>query len=398
MTGIRTLLAITLLVCAVPAAASADTLRVRKDVAALTPKEKRQFVEALHAVKAADYPYDDDPNGIGWYDQIVQWHVELTPCEEAGVNRHGIWGHGGPMFLPWHRQYLLMLEDAMRTVTKQHVTIPYWDWTNDASTKAVLAEDLMGGTGNADRGYRLESGPFSHDKWRLNVLNTALYGYYLMSSEYITRNIGSPYQDRLTVKDDLPFAMSRPLFDTAPWSDASDARQSFRMALEGFKDNHDPLTGETAQSIAGCTGPTLGKGTLVLSPGAGTLHNQVHTWVGGATAAGPDGGSLMGTMTVPLASPNDPIFFLHHANIDRLWAEWQKTHGDDPYRPRGAAHGETFPENEIDDPMRPWQATPRDVAIAAKLGYTYAAPGEAKAKPGTRSRRRARLLCRLRRL
>ena len=23
------------------------------------------------------------------------------------------------------------------------------------------------------------------------------------------------------------------------------------------------------------------------------------------------------------APPNDPIFFLHHANIDRLWAMWQ---------------------------------------------------------------------------
>ena len=23
-------------------------------------------------------------------------------------------------------------------------------------------------------------------------------------------------------------------------------------------------------------------------------------------------------------SPNDPIFFLHHANVDRLWAAWQQ--------------------------------------------------------------------------
>jgi hypothetical protein len=26
-------------------------------------------------------------------------------------------------------------------------------------------------------------------------------------------------------------------------------------------------------------------------------------------------------------SPNDPIFFLHHANVDRLWAMWQDYHG-----------------------------------------------------------------------
>jgi tyrosinase len=33
-----------------------------------------------------------------------------------------------------------------------------------------------------------------------------------------------------------------------------------------------------------------------------------------------------GTMS-SASSPKDPIFFLHHANIDRLWAEWQTTHG-----------------------------------------------------------------------
>ncbi|MGE5347514.1 MAG: tyrosinase family protein, partial [Acidithiobacillales bacterium] len=26
------------------------------------------------------------------------------------------------------------------------------------------------------------------------------------------------------------------------------------------------------------------------------------------------------------ASPTDPLFFLHHANIDRIWSEWQKAH------------------------------------------------------------------------
>ena len=39
-----------------------------------------------------------------------------------------------------------------------------------------------------------------------------------------------------------------------------------------------------------------------------TPHNAVHNWVGGE----------MGTFKSPL----DPIFWLHHANIDRLWAEW----------------------------------------------------------------------------
>lgn len=29
-------------------------------------------------------------------------------------------------------------------------------------------------------------------------------------------------------------------------------------------------------------------------------------------------------MALPRASAGDPIFFLHHTNLDRLWWEWQK--------------------------------------------------------------------------
>lgn len=30
------------------------------------------------------------------------------------------------------------------------------------------------------------------------------------------------------------------------------------------------------------------------------------------------------------SSPSDPIFFLHHANIDRIWSEWQKKNRSNP--------------------------------------------------------------------
>ena len=53
----------------------------------------------------------------------------------------------------------------------------------------------------------------------------------------------------------------------------------------------------------------------------GTPHNYIHNFVGGN----------MGTFMSPL----DPIFWLHHANIDRLWAEWTRRHpGRTPNDPR----------------------------------------------------------------
>ena len=48
-------------------------------------------------------------------------------------------------------------------------------------------------------------------------------------------------------------------------------------------------------------------------------HNRGHGWVGG-------------DMANPMISPNDPIFWLHHAQIDRIWSEWQtRNPGEKPF-------------------------------------------------------------------
>src|SRR5262249_52769817 len=46
------------------------------------------------------------------------------------------------------------------------------------------------------------------------------------------------------------------------------------------------------------------------------LHNDVHAWIGG------DRGDMG-----PSSSPNDPVFFLHHCNVDRIWEAWMRTKG-----------------------------------------------------------------------
>jgi hypothetical protein len=53
--------------------------------------------------------------------------------------------------------------------------------------------------------------------------------------------------------------------------------------------------------------------------GGGGIHSYMHCTVGSTCPA-----AHMGD--VPVAA-NDPIFYLHHANIDRLWACWQHLHG-----------------------------------------------------------------------
>ena len=67
-------------------------------------------------------------------------------------------------------------------------------------------------------------------------------------------------------------------------------------------------------------------------------HNTIHFAVGGAI------GSVGGAMASVATAAFDPIFWVHHANIDRLWTEWScapaKAWGDGP------------PTNWFDE--RPW--------------------------------------------
>lgn len=79
------------------------------------------------------------------------------------------------------------------------------------------------------------------------------------------------------------------------------------------------------------------------------MHNQMHLWVGG----------IMATMS----SPADPMCWLHHAAIDRIWARFQARDPDTyPDRLTG--------EDLILDPWEPLRLA--DVLDISRLGYQYA--------------------------
>ena len=84
----------------------------------------------------------------------------------------------------------------------------------------------------------------------------------------------------------------------------------------------------------------------------GPIHGPPHNWVGGVMAG--------------LASPGDPVFYLHHCWIDLLWARWQLAHPGAPFvpsRPQGVG---------LNDPLMEWpDRTPADVLDHHALGYTY---------------------------
>ncbi len=54
------------------------------------------------------------------------------------------------------------------------------------------------------------------------------------------------------------------------------------------------------------------------------VHTGAHNWVGRSINGGPDGAMATG------ASPRDPVFYLHHGMIDKLYDEWITAHGITP--------------------------------------------------------------------
>jgi hypothetical protein len=59
-------------------------------------------------------------------------------------------------------------------------------------------------------------------------------------------------------------------------------------------------------------GASFGTGALEATP-----HNFIHRWVGGIAGGGRKVSNMVQTF-----SPMDPIFWLHHCNIDRLYSNW----------------------------------------------------------------------------
>jgi tyrosinase len=64
---------------------------------------------------------------------------------------------------------------------------------------------------------------------------------------------------------------------------------------------------------------------------------------------------------------NDPIFWLHHCNIDRIWASWNRAGGRNPIDEGFLSRVFTF----VDEAGKPLQRTVADVLDTAALGYVY---------------------------
>ncbi len=102
-------------------------------------------------------------------------------------------------------------------------------------------------------------------------------------------------------------------------------------------------------------------------------HNHVHNMVGGDNDK--DGAAYHeGLMADPRTAGLDPIFWLHHANIDRLWQIWlnrdpSHKNPSEPAFVEGPPKGSPFVFPEPNGDSRFWKVG--ETLDLSRLGYTY---------------------------
>jgi hypothetical protein len=205
-----------------------------------------------------------------------------------------------------------MFESDMQAILGQpDFALPYWDWARDAAlsdptTAPIWDVAFMGGQGNP-----VSTGPFRTGQWTLAGGGSLVRQFGVSAAA-------------LPSQADVLSALALPTYDTAPWNSTS--ANSFRNHLEGWDTNP-----------------------------AG-LHNRVHLWVGGSM--------------LPMTSPNDPVFFLHHANTDRIWSIWQALYGQNSFLPtQGAREG-----HNLNDEMYPWNVGVNQVTNAGLINAVTLRP------------------------
>jgi tyrosinase len=176
--------------------------------------------------------------------------------------------HHRSCFLPWHRAFLLHLERELQEITPS-VALPYWKFDEGASN--VFRRNFMGVPDSTGMVNFSSTNPLIN--WRLS-----LFG--LGNGTRVRRDYASLRRHK--------------------W---------------------DPLT-EGAIKVQNDENDTLNLGTTFIVNTYPSSFSRLESDPHGMAHS-----SFIGQISAIGTAPADPLFFLLHANVDRLWAKWQWLNG-----------------------------------------------------------------------
>ena len=141
-------------------------MKTRKNALYLTTDERDAFLSAVLTLKnTIANPGAPAGQEISIWDQFVALHLYVFSINVPGEGSPVNVGHGNAGFGPWHRYYLLRLEQALQdAISDPTLMLPYWEWTDQVGTQNVLfQDDFLGPNGGAGGvgGGTVQSGYFA---------------------------------------------------------------------------------------------------------------------------------------------------------------------------------------------------------------------------------------------
>ncbi|KFY07699.1 hypothetical protein V492_06902 [Pseudogymnoascus sp. VKM F-4246] len=277
---------------------SLRTAVVRREWSTMSNSERTAYTNAVLclATKPSKSPAGFAAGAKNRYDDFVAHHVNST------LNIHGT-----ANFLAWHRLFVWNYEEALRNECGYKGYQPYWNWGKSASDPVNSAyfdgsAYSMGGNGvfaahnctNAlpsgvncippgSGGGCVKTGPFKN--WTVNISPTAPTS----DAAQVPATGFLAYEPRCLSRDISQWVSSRWLTDAGITDLIANNKEMgpFQDTMQGVVD-----------------------GTPFLDGFYG-VHAGGHYTIGGDP-----GGDFF-------VSPGDPMFWLHHGQIDRTWWIWQ---------------------------------------------------------------------------
>ena len=241
-------------------------VRVRRDIWSLEGEQTWHPITHAYALAIAQMQSRDatDPTSLEYQAQIHGMPDFGQPDAFRGQCQHQCW-----FFLPWHRLYLHWFDQTVLATVRAHPDIddetkeawalPYWNY-GPGGQRATLPE-----------AFRQTAHPDDPD--RPNPLFVGNRNAFINNGEELDPLVTNP----AAALAETAFSLARPA-------------GGFGGAATGFNHLRDD--------------PNRFPGMVEQTP-----HNDVHSEVGG----------LMGGFDT---AGLDPVFWMHHANIDRLWTVW----------------------------------------------------------------------------
>lgn len=149
--------------------------RTRREVRDLSQEEWTAFVNALNELR--NRPSLADPSR-NQFEDMARIHQQFV--REA---------HGGSYFLPWHRLFVLLLENLLREVDPT-VSVPYWNWAIDAEDPAMSV--IWQRTGGSTRDGNGQPTCIPNMPWQ--NLDTNHGGYHCVRRGFVSGGSGSMIQ------------------------------------------------------------------------------------------------------------------------------------------------------------------------------------------------------------